>query len=187
MWIREFDLEKSKEKIAKFYTDKIKFSSYPLRDEEKDAIMKNIVSNFPRNAYIVSTDNTRVLITQNDKVKSELSSVGNDISKLKPGSLLYQAISTAYNIEKNISRWMKTMNINRVDLLRGEDIKVDMLGSIYTKDFMENELDNSYGSSIVFGTFISHKDNKVYNTAQDIDIVIRKVSNLILNNLRPMY
>lgn len=33
--VREFDLEKSKEKIIKSFINKI--NSYPLRDEEKDA------------------------------------------------------------------------------------------------------------------------------------------------------
>ncbi|MCS7165684.1 MAG: hypothetical protein RMJ51_05370 [Candidatus Calescibacterium sp.] len=182
--IREFNLEENKQKIAEYIRKLLSTSTNNnLDDYEKDEIVKKLLSKFPTKAYIVSTDNIRMLITQYDRVKSELSSAGNNISNLKPGSLLYYAISTAYSIEKNNLRWFNNI---KEDLFK-ERIDVDILGSNSYKDFVENASYDPISRKIAFGTFISYKDKKVYNATQDTDIVIHELGHAILDHLRPSY
>ncbi|MCS6955250.1 MAG: hypothetical protein NZM44_02715, partial [Candidatus Calescibacterium sp.] len=55
------------------------------------------------------------------------------------------------------------------------------------KGFTENAAYTPLNNSLSFGTFVSYKDNEVFNASKDSDVVIHEVGHATLDRLRPFY
>ncbi len=202
--IREFILEKNEDKLKEYIKQNI-FSSSLIKiskekseknktidttekqksDSVKEKFIQDLIKSFPSKAYIIKTDHTINVLKQYDKVKQEMSNLptsGNDLTNIKPKSILYSSFVTAYSIEKNVVEWQKGIQEKFFD-----SVGIDLLGQDYFKKFITNAAYIPSKNILSLGTFVSYKDGKVYNASQDSDVVFHEVGHATLDKLRPLY
>ncbi|MCS6956017.1 MAG: hypothetical protein NZM44_06655, partial [Candidatus Calescibacterium sp.] len=80
-----------------------------------------------------------------------MSNFSSNLSNIKPGTILYYAISTAYNVEKNVVEWSKNAQENFFG-----SINIDLFGKNTFKGFMENASYNPVSNFLSLGTFVSY-------------------------------
>ncbi|MCS7243363.1 MAG: hypothetical protein RMJ36_01325 [Candidatus Calescibacterium sp.] len=188
--IREFLLDQNKEAVTQkikeliFVDQKNGNGDYRIDsiNNKQNQFIERLLKFFPTKAFIINTDHTVNILSQYDKVKEEVSNFSSNLSNIKPGTILYYAISTAYNVEKNVVEWSKNAQENFFG-----SINIDLFGKNTFKGFMENASYNPVSNFLSLGTFVSYKDNKVFNASKDSDVVIHEVGHAILDRLRPFY
>lgn len=177
--IREFVLENKKDLVEEMIK---KFINFKDKQQEKSQdVVKNFLKLFPSKAFVIKTDHSINILRQYDKIKQELQS--NDLSSIKPGSLLYLAISTAYNIERTVISWQESIKDDKFF----DKIKIDLLGKDSFKGFTENAAYIPYSNTLAFGSFLSYINQQIINATQDTDTVIHELGHAILDRIRSKY
>ncbi len=149
--------------------------------KEIDELIKDIMKGIPTKAFIIKSDNVSMVLNQYDKIKEELKNIdGNDLV-FKPKNVMYDALATIYNIEKNIK---KVNNYAQEEFIK--PFNVDLYG-ISKKDFVENAFFNSVLNKIILGTFFNLESKSVVNASNDTDVVIHELGHKLLYDLKPSY
>jgi hypothetical protein len=196
------EIKKNIENDLKNIFDKIKSNLFQTKKEEinlenidikkkKDYIsqdkinniVKQIIKNIPEKAFIIKTNNISMVLTQYDKIKQELGDLNNIDNKLvfKPKTIMYDVLSTVYNIEKDINRVKNYAQENFI-----KPFKVDLYGQS-NKDFLKNAYYDSISNKLVFGSVFNLSTQEVINASNDTDVVIHELGHKLLDNLRRGY
>jgi hypothetical protein len=196
------EIKKSIEIDLKNIFDKIKSNSFQTKKEEinlenidikkrKDYIpqdkindlVKQIMKAIPQKAFIIKTDNISMVLTQYDKIKQELGDLNNIDNKLlfKPKTIMYDVLSTVYNMEKDIN---KANNYAQENFIK--PFKVDLYGQS-NKDFLKNAYYDPMSNKLVLGSVFNLSTQEVINASNDSDVLIHELGHKLLDDLRPSY
>ncbi|MGB9638514.1 MAG: hypothetical protein ACPL1F_04385, partial [bacterium] len=129
------------------------------------------------------TDHVLMVLTQYDKIKQEMGDLNNINNNLrfKPKTVMYDTLSTVYNIERDIKKVSKYAQEEFVN-----PFKVDLYG-VSNKDFLKNAYYDPMSNKLVLGTFFNLATHEVINASNDTDVVIHELGHKLLDNLRPGY
>jgi len=154
-----------------------------ISQDEINDLVKQIMKGIPQKAFIIKTDNISMVLTQYDKIKQELGDLNNIDNKLvfKPKTIMYDVLSTVYNIEKQINRAKNYAQENFI-----KPFKVDLYGQS-NKDFLKNAYYDSISNKLVFGSVFNLSTQEVINASNDTDVVIHELGHKLLDNLRQGY
>jgi hypothetical protein len=159
-----------------------KKKNYIPQDKIND-LVKQIMKAIPTKAFIIKTDNISMVLTQYDKIKQELGDLNNIDNKLvfKPKTIMYDVLSTVYNIEKDINRVKNYAQENFI-----KPFKVDLYGQS-NKDFLKNAYYDPISNKLVLGSVFNLSTQEVINASNDTDVLIHELGHKLLDNLRPGY
>jgi hypothetical protein len=159
-----------------------KKKNYIPQDKIND-LVKQIMKAIPQKAFIIKTDNISMVLTQYDKIKQELGDLNNIDNKLvfKPKTIMYDVLSTVYNIEKDINRVKNYAQENFI-----KPFKVDLYGQS-NKDFLKNAYYDPTSNKLVFGSVFNLSTQEVINASNDTDVLIHELGHKLLDSLRPGY
>ena len=154
-----------------------------ISQDKIDNLLKQIMKNMPEKAFIIKTDNVSMVLTQYDEIKRELGDLNNLDNKIvfKPKTVMYDVLSTIYNIEKNINVVSKYAQEKFI-----KPFKVDLYGQS-NKDFLKNAYYDSMSNKLVFGSVFNLSTQEVINASNDTDVVIHELGHKLLDDLRPGY
>jgi hypothetical protein len=196
------EIKKSIENDLKNIFDKIKGNSFQTKKEEVNLenidikkkknyipqdkindLVKQIMKSMPQKAFIIKTDNISMVLTQYDKIKQELGDLNNIDNKLlfKPKTIMYDVLSTVYNIEKDIN---KANNYAQENFIK--PFKVDLYGQS-NKDFLKNAYYDPMSNKLVLGSVFNLSTQEVINASNDSDVLIHELGHKLLDDLRPSY
>jgi len=159
-----------------------KKKNYTPQDKIND-LVKQIMKAIPQKAFIIKTDNISMVLTQYDKIKQELGDLNNIDNKLlfKPKTIMYDVLSTVYNIEKDIN---KANNYAQENFIK--PFKVDLYGQS-NKDFLKNAYYDPMSNKLVLGSVFNLSTQEVINASNDSDVLIHELGHKLLDDLRPSY
>ena len=159
-----------------------KKKNYIPQDKIND-LVKQIMKAIPQKAFIIKTDNISMVLTQYDKIKQELGDLNNIDNKLvfKPKTIMYDVLSTVYNIEKDINRARNYAQENFI-----KPFKVDLYGQS-NKDFLKNAYYDPMSNKLVLGSVFNLSTQEVINASSDSDVLIHELGHKLLDDLRPSY
>jgi hypothetical protein len=159
-----------------------KKKNYIPQDKIND-LVKQIMKAIPQKAFIIKTDNISMVLTQYDKIKQELGDLNKIDNKLvfKPKTIMYDVLSTVYNIEKDIN---KAKNYAQENFIK--PFKVDLYGQS-NKDFLKNAYYDPISNKLVLGSVFNLSTQEVINASNDTDVLIHELGHKLLDNLRPAY
>jgi hypothetical protein len=194
------EIKKNIENDLKNIFDKIKSNSFQNKKEEINLenidikknyisqnkinnIVKQIIKNIPKKAFIIKTDNISMVLTQYDKIKQELGDLNNIDNKLvfKPKTIMYDVLSTVYNIEKDINRVKNYAQENFI-----KPFKVDLYGQS-NRDFLDNAYYDPNSNKLIFGSVFNLSTQEVINASNDTDVIIHELGHKLLDDLRTDY
>ncbi len=180
--IKSNSFQTKKEEINSENID-IKKKKDNISQEKINDILKQIMKAIPKKAFIIKTDNISMVLTQYDKIKQELGDLNNIDNKLvfKPKTIMYDVLSTVYNIEKNINRVKNYAQENFI-----KPFKLDLYGQS-KNNFYSNASYNYSLDKIVFGSVFNLSTQEVINASNDTDVVIHELGHKLLGDLRPGY
>ncbi len=159
-------------------------SLHTEKDEEKkeiDELIKNIMKGIPTKAFIIKSDNVSMVLNQYDKIKEELKNIDGNNLVFKPKNVMYDALATIYNIEKNIK---KVNNYAQEEFIK--PFSVDLYG-VSQGSFLKNAFFDSFLNSVVLGTFFKVEYQTIINASNDTDVVIHELGHKLLYDLKPSY
>ncbi len=161
------------------------------KEKEIEEIIDNIIKNLPSKAFVIRTNNIGMVLDQYDRVKEELKNLENNNLVFNPQSVMYNALATIYNVEKNISKVYsndkeKFIKPVKVDLLPYGVFAGNLAGDFGGAFRREIGYDNS-SDEIILGSVFNVNEGKLYSASNDTDIVIHQLGHKILDNLRPFY
>ncbi|MGC8733595.1 MAG: hypothetical protein ACP5RD_00880 [bacterium] len=157
--------------------------SNKFNQDKVNKLLKQIMNSIPQKAFIVKTDHVLMVLTQYDKIKQEMGDLNNINNNLrfKPKTVMYDTLSTVYNIERDIKKVSKYAQEEFVN-----PFKVDLYG-VSNKDFLKNAYYDPMSNKLVLGTFFNLATHEVINASNDTDVVIHELGHKLLDNLRPGY
>lgn len=146
-------------------------------------LLKQIMKIIPQKAFVIKTEHVSSILTQYEKIKQEIGDINNLNNNLifKRGTIMYDILSTVYNIERNILRVNKYAQEKFV-----KPFRVDIYG-VSNKDFLKNAYYDPINNEIVLGTFLNLASYEIVNASYDTDVVIHELGHKLLDNLRPNY
>jgi hypothetical protein len=180
--IKSNSFQTKKEEINLENIDIKKRKDYILQDKVND-LLKQIMKSIPEKAFIIKTNNISMVLTQYSKIKQELGDLNNIDNKLlfKPKTIMYDVLSTVYNIEKDIN---KANNYAQENFIK--PFKVDLYGQS-NKDFLKNAYYDPMSNKLVLGSVFNLSTQEVINASNDSDVLIHELGHKLLDDLRPSY
>jgi hypothetical protein len=177
------NLFQTKKQVANLENIDIKKKKKYIPQDKIDDLLKQIMKSIPEKAFIIKTDNISMVLTQYDKIKQELGDLNNIDNKLvfKPKTIMYDVLSTVYNIEKDIN---KANNYAQEKFIK--PFKVDLYGQS-NKDFLKNAYYDPISNKLVLGSVFNLSTQEVINASNDTDVIIHELGHKLLDDLRPGY
>lgn len=175
---------KKKENVINFENDNVSFNFVEknrLKKEDIDELLKNIIKSIPTKAFIIKSDNVLAVLNQYDKIKQELRDMNSNNLVFKPKNIMYDVLSTIYNIERDIN---KVNGYAQEKFIK--PFKVDLYG-VSNKDFLKNAYYDPKTNRLVLGTVFNLGDQSIINASNDTDVVIHELGHKLLDDLRPNY